>query len=886
MEQFEETFLWERTLAAGKQSERTESARQRLRNAFLSFRKRAIVLADEIPQNLRSLTVHDATHIDALWEVADLIIGNDYDVNPAEAFILGSTFLLHDLGMSLSSYKDGLNDLKSHASWPDIVFPLLQSSLKRKPTDVEIANPGTEIEIQATNQLLRDLHAKHAAELAHLGFGRTEAETYFLIEDVEIRTTLGGLIGQIAYSHWWSIENVAKHFSRKIGAMVFCPREWTIDPLKIACILRASDACHLDARRAPTFLRALRNPTGLSELHWDFQEHLQKPTVENQRLIFTASRPFGRESNKAWWLCFETLGMADRELRNCDSVLSDLGRTQFAVRGVAGSEDPDRLRTYIPTADWEPVDIKVKVGNVPGLVRKLGGASLYGENVLVPLRELIQNAGDAVRARRIFEERSSDFGMIEIEFAKSEGKEIVRVSDSGLGMTRDVLIGPFLDFGESYWGGDLMQREHPGLIRKGFQSVGGFGIGFYSVFMWGDNVKVMTRGRSSGPAETLVLHFQEGLTGRPVLRVAETAEQLQEPGTTICIELKNTSFEEIQAGVRYKCADKYFGSHATAPQSLNALCGWLCPISDAEIRTIEKGAHAAVAVQQNDWITIDAGILLKRISSELSKCDELTEKIAARITPLIQDGITVARLGICADLFPRESERYFDKFPTSAITAGLLRADASFASVAGVSMGVASTASRLSAESVLQPATVRNWANEQRDLIKLPLESAETEADVANTIRVFGGDTGPLRIAETATGHISFNEIAGDNRWPDEVILIQDAHWHLEKKSRSEIKLKDNVIAVAAGRIGIGASFAESHLQKASEGKFWGFHHCTLKGAVIEALALSWGVSLNDVIANMDAATDNHKVSAEWGMLPNGKQISYNHLTILRRPKA
>lgn len=885
MEQFEETLLWERTLADGRLTERTESARQRLRNAFLSFRKRAIVLADEIPQNLRSLTVHDATHIDALWEVADLIIGNDYDVNPAEAFILGSTFLLHDLGMSLSSYKDGLSDLKSHASWPDIVFPLLQSSLKRKPTDTEIANPGTEIEIQATNQLLRDLHAKHAAELALLGFGCTEAETYFLIEDVEIRTTLGGLIGQIAYSHWWSIENVAKHFSRKIGAMVFCPREWTIDPLKIACILRASDACHLDARRAPGFLKVLRNPTGLSELHWDFQEHIQKPTVENQRLVFTASRPFGRESNKAWWLCFETLGMADRELRNCDSVLSDLGRTQFAVRGVAGSEAPDRLRTYIPTVDWEPVDIKVRVGNVPGLVKKLGGVSLYGDNVLVPLRELIQNAGDAVRARRIFEERAPEFGMIQIEFAKSDDKEIVRVSDSGLGMTRDVLIGPFLDFGESYWGGNLMQREHPGLIRKGFQSVGGFGIGFYSVFMWGDNVKVITRGRSSGPAETLVLHFQEGLTGRPILRIAETAEQLQEPGTTICIELKNTSFNEIQAGVRYKSAGLYFQRPAHAPQSLDALCGWLCPISDTEIRIIHKEAYTAVAVKPNDWITIDAETLLKRISSDLSKHNELAKSIAARIKPLIQDGITVARLGICVDLLPRESNWYADNFPTSTITAGLLRADASFVNVAGVSMGVASTASRLSANSVLQPATTRNWANKQRDLIKLPLDSVEIEVDIANTIRVFGGDTGPLRIAETATGHVSFDEIAGDNRWPDEVILVQDAHWHLEKRSRPKTRLKNNVISVDSSRQGLEESFAESHLEKASKGNFWEFHHCTLKGAVIEALALSWGVSLNDVIASMDDATDDHKVSAEWAVLPNGKQISYDHLTILRRPR-
>ena len=229
--------------------------------------------------------------------------------------------------MSLSSYKDGLNDLKLHPTWPDVVFSILQNTFKRKPTDLEVRFPSKEIELLATNQLLRDLHAKHASELALLGFGLKNNETYYLIEDVEIRTIIGGLIGQISYSHWWSVEDVAKQLSRKIGSMVFCPREWTIDPLKIACILRVADACHLDSRRAPSFLKALRRPTGLSEIHWNFQEYLQKPTVENQRLIFTAGRPFDRDDNKAWWLCFETLGMADRELRNCDSVLSDLGRS-------------------------------------------------------------------------------------------------------------------------------------------------------------------------------------------------------------------------------------------------------------------------------------------------------------------------------------------------------------------------------------------------------------------------------------------------------------------------------------------------------------------------------------------------------------------------------
>lgn len=529
--------------------------------------------------------------------------------------------------------------------------------------------------------------------------------------------------------------------------------------------------------------------------------------------------------------------------------------------------------------------MKVKVGNVPGLVKKLGGASLYGDNVLVPLRELIQNAGDSVRARRVFEEKSIDFGKIDVDFSETDGKEIIKISDVGIGMSRDVLVGPFLDFGESYWGGSLMQREHPGLSRKGFQAVGGFGIGFYSVFMWGDNVKVITRSRSSGPSETLVLHFQEGLTGRPVLRIAETAEQLQESGATICVELKHTNFEEILSGITYQGNDLFFQQPAKSPKLLNAICAWLCPISDTEIRSIQKQEKILVAVQANDWVTIDAVALLKRICSELGNQNILTMKIGDRLRPLIQDGITIARLGICLDLMPKETRYHRNDFPTSIITAGLLRADTSFSGIAGVSMGVPSTASRLSATTSLRPETLRNWANEQRDLLEIPLLSAELQINIANIIRNYGGDTGALLIAENYSGYLSFDDIVSKLDWPDEIILVQDAHWHIEKHKKTKLKLRKNVIAVDSGRREINDSLATAHQEKTNNIEFWNFHQATMLGAVVEALSLAWKISLNEIIANMAASTDDHSVCADWAELPNGKKLNYDHLTILRKPK-
>ena len=60
--------------------------RERLRSTFLRFRERVAHLASAIHRQLPELTVHDITHLDALWEMGDLVVGQETFLNPAEAF--------------------------------------------------------------------------------------------------------------------------------------------------------------------------------------------------------------------------------------------------------------------------------------------------------------------------------------------------------------------------------------------------------------------------------------------------------------------------------------------------------------------------------------------------------------------------------------------------------------------------------------------------------------------------------------------------------------------------------------------------------------------------------------------------------------------------------
>src|SRR5688572_22378854 len=104
---YDNTSLWQRSLAA-QPNDAHSVERERLRVAYDNVRNRAIPLAESIALAFPDFTVHDISHSDALWEYADLICGSEYPINACEAFVLGCAFLVHDLGMGLAVYPEGM----------------------------------------------------------------------------------------------------------------------------------------------------------------------------------------------------------------------------------------------------------------------------------------------------------------------------------------------------------------------------------------------------------------------------------------------------------------------------------------------------------------------------------------------------------------------------------------------------------------------------------------------------------------------------------------------------------------------------------------------------------------------------------------------------------
>lgn len=515
IERIKYTKLWHRTLGEVNDDMYKEK-RDELRTSFIKFRDNATHLVSQISSILPGLTQHDISHLDALWEVADLICGDDYPLNPLEAFVFGGAVLLHDSALCFEAYDNGIEGIRQTHIWKDSY-----ASISENVTDV------AEAEKIADFSALRALHAHQAELLTEKSWVDPETKSpLFLLENNTLRKHLGKLIGQIAASHHWSIEDVASKLPNQVNVLPGFPRDWRIDPIKIACMVRCADAAHIDNERAPDFLHALIKRRGISYTHWQAQNKLASVDLDqsdntNSTLLFTSTHRFLENESEAWWVVYDTIDMIEKEIRSSNALLESrqVETPQFQVKRVKGVESPELMSKYVQTEGWNPCMAEVHVGNLENLVSSLGGEKLYGEGCdkfEVILRELIQNSRDSIHARR---EIDKDFiGQIIVRLKSDDDGCCLYIEDNGVGMSLRVLTGPLLDFGTSFWKSSLVQSEFPGLRSSKFKSVGQFGIGFYSVFMGADKVRVSSKPWNGGSSDVRQLNFNNGLSLRPLLK--------------------------------------------------------------------------------------------------------------------------------------------------------------------------------------------------------------------------------------------------------------------------------------------------------------------------------------------------------------------------------
>ncbi|NEB32424.1 hypothetical protein G3I62_25615 [Streptomyces sp. SID14446] len=856
---YKDTHLW--SLFEVSDGERGCHQSRRLVEQFNRSREHIKLIAAEINRDAPNLTQHDISHIDALWEYADLICGDSYNLNPAELYVLGIAFLVHDLANGVSAIPGGLAEIARNARWKDSVATEYRALHGVYPAPEKLLEIVPEVHDRAVQRYLRETHAEYAAKLPQVSYSDpTSGSEYYLIEDVELRTQYGHLAGKIAASHWWPTKILRREFGVKIGARAGMPDAWHVDPLVLSCILRCADAAHLDSRRAPAILRAIRKPAGESEAHWVFQDKLQKPHLKDDRLVYTSLSPFKKNQAEAWWLCYESLTTLDGELSAVDTILSDTGRNRFRAKSVAGVKDLEEISRNVTTEDWHPIDARVKVTDVVSLVSRLGGKELYGANPRVALRELVTNAADAVRAKKAMLTGAGVFawevqGDITVGLKEEDGKTSLVVRDTGIGMSRDVLAGALLNFGTSYWDSVEARRDLPGLISSGFRPTGQFGIGFFSVFMIGDSVKVISRRYDAAASETFVLEFQNGITQRPMLRNAESNEQLPAGGTEVRVILNESIDKILSIGMGRRGGKKLV-------RTLAEVCAWLCPALDVDLY-VSHDAGRSLVVEANDWQILNDEQLVNRLYiDEESGSDELLKgAINGKLLPVAcKDGEVAARVAVSKPVshFVTAYDEDSDEIRHSTITrlsapviVGGVRSSVELSGVAGLVLGRTERAARDLAIPLLEARDFAEWASQQA--LSLENGGAGRRLKLVELIAELYGDTAHLHIATSSAGPMDYAEVVDFSASRQRIIFVHDAAWwnyrnELRRQDdATESVLNDDVLLIDAGRHyplgGIDARANSSSMYAWSTHGTKGFYGPnSVTGRVLAAVARAWEV--------------------------------------------
>jgi hypothetical protein len=143
-----------------------------------------------------------------------MLCGSSVTLNPAEAYVLGCAFILHDAAMGAASYQESIPAALGMAKWHDLLSSFIVAKTGNWPTAEELASPDEEIAKACTVHAIRELHAAHAEKLVDQSWTTSAGNDLYLIEDLRLHEWCGPLIRHdINPPPWqpeeWSVRSTA-----------------------------------------------------------------------------------------------------------------------------------------------------------------------------------------------------------------------------------------------------------------------------------------------------------------------------------------------------------------------------------------------------------------------------------------------------------------------------------------------------------------------------------------------------------------------------------------------------------------------------------------------------------------------------------------------------
>jgi hypothetical protein len=557
----------------------------------------------------------------------------------ADAVVIIGATLLHDIAMHLQPkgfleligkdsrfeplpwFKEGHEGVPVDRSWHQLWEDFLREA--RRFSERQLTNiigeqsartwkfhilPGdTGAWERNHNLIIGEFIRRHHARLAHeiaiygfpgllVGFGEGQFPAMGNKEQGPKLKQLADLIGLTARSHGLSLRT-CKEYLESSPRYQGTPRPMGTAVLYPMALLRVADYLQIDCQRAPAVLLQLRDPQNpISVQEWKKHRAVQQisPANDPRGKMVTVNTEL---SLSLYLQLRDLLTGLQEEIDHSTAVLdevygirTDLGLDQLnlAIRRVQSNLESSAFRSnlpYVPERTGFTAD--------PNLLTLLV-EPLYGKQPSVGVRELMQNAADAVCELEAWCEthkmpiESLDLPVLDcdcdvlIEFIKREdGTWFLRVQDRGIGMTSDTIQNYFLRAGGSFRHSTEWAQEF--LDEKGQPRVacaGRFGIGAFAVFLLGSSFRLWTRHVSVDKFSGFTI---EASANSQLIEIRR-ADNLP-VGTTIEVEVSRDSVETL-------------GLEEENTSSTEDQLDWYCWDWPKVVKRIVRGAESELLKQK------------------------------------------------------------------------------------------------------------------------------------------------------------------------------------------------------------------------------------------------------------------------------------------------
>ncbi len=413
-------------------------------------------------------TPHDEQyHLKRLFYVADKMLGDEIieNMNATELFLLSVSLYGHDWGMAVSEEEKayiltGCNEATSST------VNLLDDEKNRinefcKTKNIELGK----IELEDWREYVRLTHAFRSGK---------RIKKYF----DPISSGVGDFASRICEGHWLNFDIIDDYISYPTDASIH--RE-IVNVKALTIYVRLVDLLDLGEDRTPFILWKFVAPRNqFSKLEWAKHRALQSVTFPQYQLARYIQVEGSTDDQNVYMGIMDLKRYVDDQFRQCSDILNRINHSYHKL-------NISHIDWRIAPRGFEPIAIQFEFDR--NRMFDILGDEIYQSNPYVFIRELLQNAIDAIEMRtEILEKKNLSFSpKIKLQVTEDDNCFIVEITDNGIGMDEYIIRNYLAVAGKSYYRSSDFQKE--GLKMD---PISRFGIGVLSCFMTADYIEIDT----------------------------------------------------------------------------------------------------------------------------------------------------------------------------------------------------------------------------------------------------------------------------------------------------------------------------------------------------------------------------------------------------------